>query len=77
MLFHKTLRQQLARFRKVNIGEPHCHHDALEFADGTVVLLNDLVPEQRVVIVQLPADPNEHGHGSDKVERAAVEKTPT
>jgi hypothetical protein len=77
MLFHRTLRQQLARFRKVNIDEPHCHHDALEFADGTVVLMNDLVPEQRIVIVQLPADPNEHAHGLDEMERAAAEKVST
>jgi hypothetical protein len=77
MLIHRTLRQTLARVRKVNIDELHQHHDALEFSDGTIVLMNDLVPGQQVVIVQLPADFNEHGHGSNEVERPVVETIPT
>ena len=37
--------------------KPHVHHDALEFADGTVVLLSRLVPGQRVSVLQLPSVP--------------------
>jgi hypothetical protein len=32
------------------------HHDALEFADGTTVLLTRLCPGQRATVLQLPAD---------------------
>jgi hypothetical protein len=64
--FAKNIHAKMARFRKVNVGEPHQHHDALEFADGTVVLLNDLVPGQRATVLQLPADPREHGQRSDR-----------
>jgi hypothetical protein len=67
MLFRKTLPERLARFRKVNIDQPHQHHDALEFANGAVVLLDDLVPGQKAVVLQLPADTNDHRQGSDAV----------
>ena len=43
-----------ARFRQINKHNRHCHHDALEFADGTQVLLSKLVVGQRAVVLQLP-----------------------
>lgn len=36
---------KVARFRQVNQDDPHRHHDALEFADGTIVLLTQLPPD--------------------------------
>jgi hypothetical protein len=59
--------EKLARFRKVNIDQPHQHHDALEFADGTVVLLNDLIPGQRATVLQLPADLEERGRPHEEI----------
>jgi len=47
----------LARFRQVNLEVPHTHHDALEFSDGTIVLLARLVPGQRATVLQLPSVP--------------------
>uniref|UniRef100_Q07MR4 Uncharacterized protein n=1 Tax=Rhodopseudomonas palustris (strain BisA53) TaxID=316055 RepID=Q07MR4_RHOP5 len=64
LFFRKTVRERLARFRKVDIDQPERHHDALEFANGTVVLLNDLVPGQHAVVLQLPADSAESGQAS-------------
>lgn len=46
---------QVARFRNVNEDQPHAYHDALEFPDGLVVLLNDLVEGQTATVLQLPA----------------------
>ena len=43
-----------ARFRQINQHNPHCHHDALEFADGTQVLLSKLDVGQRAIDLQLP-----------------------
>ena len=34
------------------------HHDALEFPDGKVVLLNDLREGQIATVIQLPAVPH-------------------
>ncbi len=47
---------RVARFRQVNIADPHVHHDAVEFPDGRVVLLTRLRAGQRATVVQLPVD---------------------
>lgn len=49
---HKT-----ARFRQVNVEQPHTHHDALELPDGEILLLNNLTIGQRATVLQLPAAP--------------------
>jgi hypothetical protein len=45
----------VARFRKVETDKAHVHHDALEFANGKVVLLTQLTEGQRATVLQLPA----------------------
>ena len=45
----------VARFRQIDLKVPNKHHDALEFADGTVVLVARLVEGQRATVLQLPA----------------------
>jgi hypothetical protein len=59
MMFRKNVGDQLARFRQIDTEESHRHHDALEFSNGTVVLVTDLVPGQRATVLQLPASPIE------------------
>ena len=59
MMFRKNVGDQLARFRQIDTEDPHRHHDALEFSNGTVVLVTDLVPGQRATVLQLPASPIE------------------
>jgi len=46
-----------AIFRQINKDMPRAHHDALEFPDGTIVLLTDLCDGQAAVVLQLPAQP--------------------
>ncbi len=45
----------VARFRQIEPGKPHVHHDALEFSDGAVVLLTHLVPGQTAKVLQTPS----------------------
>jgi hypothetical protein len=45
---------KVARFQQVNLDNPQTHHDALEFADGKIVLLTHLRPGQRATVLQLP-----------------------
>src|SRR3954467_2945595 len=59
MTFRKSIGDRLARFRQINLNEPTQHHDALEFSNGTVVLVTDLTPGQRATVLQLPANPIE------------------
>ena len=46
-----------AIFRQVNKDNLLTHHDALEFPDGQVVLLTDLLEHQEATVLQLPAQP--------------------
>jgi len=46
-----------AIFRQINKDQPRMHHDALEFPDGTCVLLTDLREGQEATVLQLPAQP--------------------
>jgi hypothetical protein len=50
VIYHKT-----AIFRQINQDNPATHHDALEFPDGRIVLLNLLKQGQRATVLQLPA----------------------
>jgi hypothetical protein len=46
-----------AIFRQINKNEPRAHHDALEFPDGQIVRLTDVVEGQEATVLQLPAQP--------------------
>jgi hypothetical protein len=54
----KTVNFKTAIFRQINKNVPQMHHDALEFPDGTCVLLTDLREGQEATVLQLPAQPN-------------------
>jgi hypothetical protein len=51
------LGKKVARFRRINMGNPNVHHDALEFPDGETVLLTRLCEGQHATVLQLPASP--------------------
>jgi len=53
----KTVNFRTAIFRQVNKDVPRVHHDALEFPDGTCVLLTELREGQEATVLQLPAQP--------------------
>jgi hypothetical protein len=48
---------KVARFRQINMHDPHVHHDSLEFPGGQIVLVTRLTPGQRATVLQLPAQP--------------------
>jgi hypothetical protein len=67
----RKLPGKLARFRHINLDNPGMHHDALEFADGTIVLLTLLRLGQRAAVLQLP--PQAHSQPpKDEVQRRDV-----
>jgi hypothetical protein len=59
MMVRKNIGDRLARFRQINTHRAHQHHDALEFSNGTIALVTDLVLGQRATVLQLPASPIE------------------
>jgi hypothetical protein len=50
----KTIRSRVAKFNALERHVPDRHHDAIEFADGTRVLVTQLREGQRVTVLQLP-----------------------
>lgn len=54
-LFKRKIECNTARFREIDEDQPYRHHDALEMADGQVVLVTDLCPGQYATVLQLPA----------------------
>jgi hypothetical protein len=58
MLPRGQLGARVARFRQVDIDKSHVHHDALEFPDGTVMLLTRLCDGQHATVLQLPVLPH-------------------
>jgi hypothetical protein len=65
---------RVARFRQVNMDDPHVHHDALEFPGGQIVMVTRLVPGQTATVLQLPAAP--HDHGGSEQEQPALARDP-
>ena len=59
MMFRESVGDRLARFRQIDLNQPSLHHDALEFSNGTIVLVTDLAAGQRATVLQLPASPIE------------------
>ena len=53
----KVLKHTTSIFRQVNKHNPQTHHDALEFPDGRIVLLTDVLEGQEATVLQLPAHP--------------------
>ncbi|HLH97162.1 MAG TPA: hypothetical protein VKW08_18785 [Xanthobacteraceae bacterium] len=62
-----VIRQRVGRFRQINVDNPNTHHDAIEFPDGTVLLVTHLRPGQLATVLQLPADAQDVP-GTDKTQ---------
>jgi hypothetical protein len=63
-LWKKNSGCKVARFRKIEQDVPHRHHDAIEFPNGTNVLITLLCAGQRATVLQLPVNTQEPAHGS-------------
>ena len=62
---------KVARFREVDMTDPHAHHDALEFPDGQIVKVTRLVAGQTATVLQLPAANLDHKTALQKAARTA------
>jgi hypothetical protein len=58
----RKIRERVARFRQVDMDQPHVHHDALEFPSGQIVLLTRLCEGQCANVLQLPASASASHH---------------
>ena len=53
----KAIRHKTAIFRQINKDKVASHHDALEFPDGQITLLNSVREGQEATVLQLPVEP--------------------
>ena len=53
-IWTRTINARVGKFGKIDPLVPERHHDAVEFADGSYVLVTQLVEGQRVTVLQLP-----------------------
>ncbi len=73
-LFGKArVEHKVARFRQVNMDDPHVHHDALEFPGGQIVMVTRLMPGQRASVLQLPVSGLEQSRAKTAGRERAVE----
>jgi hypothetical protein len=62
-LFGKArVNHKVARFRQIDMDDPHVQHDALEFPNGQVLKVSQLVTGQTATVLQLPVTTQHHEH---------------
>lgn len=64
----------IARFVQVNKNKPDRHHDALEFPDGSVVMVTDLLPGQHAEVLQLPVGEQQLRDQDQRLSAASVRR---
>jgi hypothetical protein len=53
-IWTRTINSRVGKFGKIDPHIPERHHDAIEFPDGSYVLVTQLVEGQRATVLQLP-----------------------
>jgi hypothetical protein len=53
-IWTKSVNFRVGKFGEIDADVPHRHHDAIEFPDGSHVLVTQLCEGQRVTVLQLP-----------------------
>jgi hypothetical protein len=69
-IWTRTLGWRVGQFNQIDAKVPDRHHDAIEFPDGSRVLVTQLCEGQRVTVLQLPVS-------ESTVERAPAATTTT
>jgi hypothetical protein len=62
LLGKARVKHKVARFRQIDLDDPHVQHDALEFPDGQVVKVARLVAGQTATVLQLPVATQHREH---------------
>jgi hypothetical protein len=67
---------RVGKFGMIDPDVPHRHHDAIEFPDGSNVLVTQLSEGQRVTVLQLPMLRQAPEHAQPAAETHAHRATP-
>lgn len=72
-IWTKTINSRVGKFGKIDPLVPDRHHDAIEFPDGSYVLVTQLCEGQRATVLQLPVTQRP----ADKAQPDAQTSAPT
>ena len=73
LLRNRKLAEKVARFRQIDKDKPGVHHDALEFPNGQIVLINSLCEGQHVTVLQMPASPRAVNEAEEQKHASVVD----
>src|ERR1700704_1988959 len=70
-IWTRAINFRVGKFGAIEPDVPHRHHDAVEFPDGTSVLVTQLCEGQRATVLQLPAGQQATSHARPAAEAPA------
>lgn len=62
----KSAFEKIATFRQIDKDDRLTHHDALEFSNGEIVKVTNLIEGQRATVLQLPAAPKSEAEANEQ-----------
>ena len=71
-IWTKAINSRVGKFGAIEPEVPHRHHDAIEFPDGSSVLVTQLCEGQRVTVLQLPVTQQATAHARPAAEAPAA-----
>jgi hypothetical protein len=71
-IWTKAINSRVGKFGAIEPDVPHRHHDAIEFPDGSSVLVTQLCEGQRVTVLQLPVTQQAPAHARPAAETPAA-----
>jgi hypothetical protein len=71
-IWTKAINSRVGKFGAIEPGVPQRHHDAIEFPDGTSVLVTQLCEGQRATVLQLPVAQQPATHARPAAETPAA-----
>jgi hypothetical protein len=75
-IWTKAINSRVGKFGAIEPGVPQRHHDAIEFPDGTSVLVTQLCEGQRVTVLQMPVSQQAMTQARPAVEADTPAPTP-
>jgi hypothetical protein len=75
-IWSRAINFRVGKFGVIDPNAPHRHHDAIEFPDGSNVLVTQLCEGQRVTVLQLPVVQQVAEHSQPAAETPAATSIP-
>jgi hypothetical protein len=75
-IWTKAINFRVGKFGAIDPDVPHRHHDAIEFPDGSNVLVTQLCEGQRVTVLQLPVTHQATEHAQSTTSTSAPTSVP-